>query len=226
MTAEFTLSPERPAEFIPELRLVADGVSRSFGPRKVIRSLSLEVASGEVLAVRGANGSGKSTLLRLLAGLLRPTGGETWVEVRGRRVSREQRWAMAALAAPAIQPYLHLTLAENLRFLGAARGGAPDAGSVADLCRLVGLSDRRDQPVASFSSGMLQRVRLALAVAARPPVLLLDEPSQCLDGEGRALVAKIVEAQRSAGVCVIATNDDSDAAFADRSFVLEGSADA
>lgn len=226
MTAEFTSSHELRTALRPEVRLVADGVSRSFGARKVIRSLSLEVSSGEVLAVRGANGSGKSTLLRLLAGLLRPTGGETWVEVRGRRVSREERWGMAALAAPAIQPYVHLTLAENLRFFGAARGGPPQAAAVADLCGLIGLSDRQDEPVSSFSSGMQQRVRLALALAARPSVLLLDEPSQCLDGEGRALVAKIVEAQRSAGVCVIATNDESDAGLADRCFVVEGSADA
>ena len=107
-----------------------------------------------------------------------------------------------------------------------ARQGAPDAGSVADLCALIGLSDRQEELVSSFSSGMLQRVRLALALAVRPPVLLLDEPSQCLDDEGRALVSKIVEAQRKAGVCVIATNDGSDAALADRCLVLDGSAEA
>lgn len=204
------------------LVLRADGICRSFGSRGVIRDFSIQVCTGQVIAVRGPNGSGKSTLLRMLAGLLRPTRGAAWVEVDGRRAPQDEARRLIALAAPAIQPYVHLSLMENLVFFSRARGLRHSSGEAAGLCDLIGLHDRRHDLVESFSSGMLQRTRLALALVARPPVLLLDEPSQCLDDSGRALLSRIVGEQRQRGLCVIATNDAVDAALADAEVFLQG----
>lgn len=202
--------------------LRAEGLCRSFGFRRVIQEVCLEVKQGEVLAICGPNGSGKSTLVRLLTGLLMPSRGRTWVEMDGKQLSAEERWQLVSLAAPAINPYSHLSLAENISFVGKSRGGISSTGEISALTELIGLADRQDDLVGSFSSGMVQRVRLALAVAARPRVLFLDEPTHCLDDAGRQLVAKLVERQREVGICVIATNDAHDVSLADRTFDVSG----
>ncbi len=200
---------EKPAA----IALRAEGLCKSYGYRKVLRDVSLELRHGDTLAIIGANGAGKSTLMRMLAGLLRPSRGRVIVEVGGRETPPESRRSLVSLAAPAIAPYLHLTLSENIAFMMHARGASAAPGCEEEIARLVGLAERRDDPVASYSSGMVQRTRLAVAVATSPSVLLLDEPTHCLDRAGREIVRGIVEHQRSQGICVIATNDSEDAAL-------------
>lgn len=201
--------------------LIAQHLHRSFGARQAVCDMSLQLTFGQTLAVVGPNGCGKSTLLKMLAGLLRPTSGQTWLETGGRRLDHQERRSATALAAPYIEPYHHLTLLENLRFAAKSRG------IPADLCletaAFVGLESRCADLTGSFSSGMLQRTRLALALITRPLLLLLDEPTQTLDDEGRDLVSRIVSLQRERGICVIATNDQRDLALATCQVSLQGS---
>lgn len=197
------------------LRLQATDLGKRFGWRRVFRGLCLEAEPGGVLVVRGSNGSGKSTLLRILAGLLRPTEGTVRLEP-AREGSGSLLRGRVALAAPAINPYAHLTLAENIRFFLHARGSSAGESGIRSAAALVGLDDRLDEPVGDFSSGMTQRVRLALAVAGQPEVLLLDEPSHCLDEDGRRLVREIVETQARRGICILATNDEREAELGER----------
>jgi len=201
-----------------ETCLHAEGLSRSFGFRQVLRDLSFSVHQGEVVAVCGPNGSGKSTLLRMLAGLLAPSAGRTWVSVAGQPLPDEQRWDVVALAAPAINPYMHLTLAENLSFMSRTRG--VKSASPHELAVMAGLDGRADDLVGSYSTGMIQRTRLALALAIAPRVLLLDEPGHCLDGSGREMLTRLVDRQRKHGLCLIATNDAQDRDLADREITL------
>lgn len=210
-------SPVLPDVDAAGIRLVAEGLGRVFGPRRVLRDVSFDAGFGEVVAICGANGSGKSTLIRMLAGLLAPSSGQTWIELSGRRLLAQERRAVSTLASPAMQPYLHLSFAENLAFFTQGRALKCDC---TELAELVGLSGRMDDLVGSYSSGMIQRTRLALALSARPRALFLDEPTQFLDQSGRALVEQLVAAQRKRGLTVIATNDEFDASLADRSFVL------
>lgn len=203
------------------ISLRTEKISKSFGYRHVLREISLEVKQGESLAIRGPNGSGKSTLARLLAGLLQPTRGRVLVELGEREVTQVERWRLGALAAPAINPYSHLTLAENISFVSSARGLVVSHKRIAELIEFVGLTDRREDLVGAFSSGMVQRTRLALAIALSPRLLFLDEPSQFLDDTGRDLVARVVQHQRQCGACVIATNDDTDASLADHVLHLD-----
>lgn len=182
-----------------------------FGPRRLFDGLSVAVEPGAPLAVVGANGSGKSTLLLLFAGLLAPTGGAVRLEVGDEPVDPREVPRTVGYVAPALDLYEALSARETLAFLARARS-LPDGSdrAVAVLGR-VGLGGRMDDPVAAFSTGMRQRLRIATALLHDPPVLLLDEPGATLDAAGRDLTASLVA--DPSRVVVLATNDPVEAAL-------------
>lgn len=189
-----------------------------------MKSVSLSVTGGEVVAVTGPNGSGKSTLLKVVAGLLRPTRGSVSLSVGGAKaadVSARRRFV--GYAAPDLMLYPELTAIENLQFFGAMRGQKPERSECVRILNAIGLKGRGDDPVGAYSSGMRQRMRLAFAQWGSPPVLLLDEPSLALDERGIAVVADMISAQRaSGGLTLLATNDPREAALGERTIVLGG----
>ena len=157
----------------------------------------------------GPNGAGKSTLVRVLAGVLSPEAGRVTLTVDGREVPSAQRPHVVGLATPDLALYPPLSARETLEFLARVRGlAAPPIEATLDR---VGLMPRADDRVATFSTGMRQRLRLATALLHDPPVLLLDEPGATLDDAGRGLVASLV-ADGSRAV-VLATNDPAEAAL-------------
>ena len=205
------------------MRLEAEKLTRAFGARRIFGPLSFEVAKGGVLGVAGANGSGKTTLLRVLSGLLRPTTGRVAIEGLGGAPlpPRDVPWAIG-WAGPDLTLYGDLTAAENLEFF-AEVAGMPRADVGADA-RLegVGLDPRRLEALPSrmLSTGQRQRLKLAYATLSDAPLLLLDEPGANLDEPGRAIVMKVVAAQRAKGATVIASNDPRDLALADRTVTI------
>lgn len=175
------------------------GLTMAFGRRLLFADVDAEVAPGRCLAVTGANGAGKSTLLRIVAGLLRPeAGGVTFDGARG-------------YAAPDVQAYAELTGLENLEFFARLRG-LPGVG-LDDLLARVGLPRARGRdPVGAYSSGMRQRLKLAVSLLGDPPLLLWDEPTATLDVAGRDLADAILDRHRAGGgVAVVATNDQAEA---------------
>jgi len=202
--------------------LQVDGVARSFGTRRVLRDLSLSVSGGEVVVVTGANGSGKSTLLKIIAGLLRPAQGTIRIAGDAEPALRRLR---VGYAAPDLALYGELTGCENLMFFDKVRTGNGPAARSEYERRLaeVGLNGRGDDLVATYSSGMRQRLRLAFAIGHGAPVLLLDEPSLALDLDGVEIVAQIIAAQRARqGATLLATNDPREVALGDRTIALGG----
>lgn len=191
-----------------------------FGPRRLFAGLTVEVGPGVPLAVVGPNGSGKSTLLRLFAGLAAPTDGAVRLEAGGRAVPPEEHPRTVGLVAPALQLYEPLSARENLAFLASARRLPGAAARVAETLARVGLADRADDAVGTFSTGMRQRLRIASALLHDPPVLLLDEPGATLDAAGRALVDSVLETRGK--VVVLATNDPAEAARCRRRVELAG----
>lgn len=191
--------------------LRCEDVGRRFGSRWVLAGVSLALAPGDVLAVLGANGSGKSTLLRILAGLLAPSRG------RVARPPGEVRHTIG-YAAPDVALYPTLTPGEHLDLTGRLRG-VP--ARTTELLERVGLAAAAGQWARELSTGMRARLKLAIALQASPPVLVLDEPTAALDENGRALVAGIVAERRDA-VTVLATNDPSDVAMAGLQLRLNG----
>jgi heme exporter protein A len=202
--------------------LEARELQHRYGARVGLQPVSFRASSPGVLAIRGANGSGKSTLLRILAGLLRPSHGAATLTIDGAATKLAARRQWTGFAAPDLAFYSELGAAENLRFAAEARGLEHPAEAVSEALRRVGLASRAGDRVSALSSGMVQRLRLAFALLHQPPVLLIDEPQNHLDEEGRNAWAELVRSERSRRLIVIATNEEREWTLADESVELRG----
>lgn len=203
------------------LRLELHDIAASYGARRVLQQITLTLHQGETLVVSGANGSGKSTLLRLLCGLQQPASGTIYYHYRGTCYTPRQAMHLIGWVAPDLALYRELTGRENLRFFAAVRGLQRSDAQLDELLARVGLAGRGDDRVACYSSGMTHRLRYAYALLHHPPILLLDEPTVTLDAYGMTVVAGVVEAQRTAGITVIATNDARELRFGDYVLTLD-----
>lgn len=206
------------------VRIEFSDLAKRYDTRVVFKGVSGDAAPGEVLLLTGPNGSGKSTLVRILCGLLRPTRGEVrWTRTGGAVVEREQWRRHLGIVAPAMAVYEELTAVENLEFYARVRG----LGSMGRRCRdclvQVGLDPDRRTPVAGFSTGMAQRLKIAQAMLHDPTVLMLDEPGSNLDPAGHEWLASFVRAAAEGGRTVIlATNDRAEMEWGDRRVELAG----
>src|SRR5262249_41506048 len=159
------------------------------------------VEPGETLALVGPNGAGKTTLIRTLLGLVRPTSGE--VRVAGHEVQRDgvaARQQIGYLPQRAVL-YANLTILENLAFLAQIRGVPP--ARIAETIGFMRLEDVADRPVRALSGGMLQRLGLAQALLADPPILVLDEPTVSLDPTSVATFKALLRDLQGAGKTVL-----------------------
>ena len=174
-------------------------LTMAYGRRTLFSDLCAEVGPGQCLVVAGANGAGKSTLLQIVAGLTRPEAGS--VEFDG----------ICGYAAPDVQLYGELTGTENLQFFARLRG-LPLTDTAA-LFKQVGLLPARGRDlVSAYSSGMRQRLKLAVSLLGDPPLLIWDEPTATLDSAGRALTSALLAESLAAGrIAVVATNDAEEA---------------
>ena len=211
MAAEAIVSPLR-----PRLHLEASGLSKRYGRRLLFRDLSLSLNDGRSLAIVGPNGSGKSTLLRILGGLLTPSSGKVELRVDGVPVPLTDHPLHVGIVAPYANLYGHLTAAENLHFVLRLRGAERPASTVREMLEEVGLGARAKEVVETYSSGMLQRLRLAAALISEPSVLLLDEPTSTLDADGNEMVRRIVARSTSEGrIVILATNIEAETSLCD-----------
>jgi ABC-type multidrug transport system ATPase subunit len=202
--------------------LTAENLSKSFSGPPLFRDLSIAVAGG-LVGVAGRNGSGKTTLLKILAGLARPTSGRVRLERDGRPIEEPARRLAIGWSGPDLELYGELTAEENLLFFRRAAGLPEAEGAQAARRRLreCGLAEEAfGRRVEEFSTGMRQRLRLAFATLFDPEVLLLDEPANGLDSEGRAVLASLVDRARRRGAVVVASNDERDLAGADERIEL------
>lgn len=203
-------------------RLTAKDLAKRFGRRLLFRELSFELQAGESLAVTGANGSGKSTLLRILAGVMSPTAGTRELRIDGRVVTAENHPLHVGLVAPYLNVYDGFSPRENLEFVARARRLPHAEAAIRNVLEFVSLSDRSDDAVATFSSGMKQRVKYAAALLTGPPLLLLDEPTVNLDPAGLEMVDAVISRQLDRQrLLVVATNDESEAARYERRIRVE-----
>jgi ABC-2 type transport system ATP-binding protein len=167
-----------------------------------VRSLTLEVARGEVFGFLGPNGAGKTTSIKILLGLAAATGGRA--QVLGRPAGDVATRRKIGFLPEHFRFYDWLTARELLRFHGRLYGMSPSGlrERVPALLKLVGLSEHGDKRLRDFSKGMLQRVGLAQALLNDPELIFLDEPTSGLDPVGRLLVRDIIKAQRERGATV------------------------
>ncbi len=167
--------------------LVADRLSRSFADNRAVAELSLRVHAGELYGMVGPDGAGKTTAIRLMAGLLRPDGGESRVlGMRVRDGALEVREAMGYMPQQ-YSLYGDLSVGENLRFFGRLFGipTRERKRREARLLALARLEEFRDRRADALSGGMYKKLALSCALLHRPQLLILDEPTNGVDPVSR-----------------------------------------
>ena len=178
-----------------------DKIEKRYGGLYALRGVSLAVAPGECVVLAGRNGSGKTTLLRIAAQLVRPSRGS--VSFFDGLRDDAAKPARPGFVAHAIMVYDELTAKENL-LLFARLQDTPQPDALVDaLLNDVGLFERRDSVVRTFSRGMRQRVAIARALLHEPGVLLLDEPATGLDPEGVQWLAATLRRLRDSGRTIL-----------------------
>ena len=175
----------------------------------IFRRLDYSFESGERYALLGPNGSGKSTLMKVLSGHLSLSKGQIRFLENGKAIDPDNVYRLVSYAAPYIELIEEFTLEETLRFHARLKPLLP--GFDTDrLYELLELPKARHKELRFFSSGMKQRVKLALAVCSDTPVLLLDEPTTNLDLNAIAWFKRLVETHAGDRLLVIASNDPGD----------------
>ena len=206
------------------VRIVFSDVGKRYDERVVFRGVSGSAEPGGVLALTGPNGSGKSTLVAILCGLVRPTRGEVrYLGGAGEELDRDRWRRHIGVVAPGMTVYEELTGMENLRFFAQLRGLDEPAARCRRCLEEVGLDPGRSTPVRGYSTGMLQRLKIAHAMLHEPAVLFLDEPGSNLDPAGQDWLEGWVRSLLEGGrTIVLATNDRREMAWGTQSVALAG----
>ena len=175
------------------------GLSRNFGKSAAVEDLSLAIEAGEVLGFLGPNGAGKTTTIRMLAGIIAPTKG--YAVVAGHRTDRdvEQLHEVIGMLTQTPGLYDRLSARRNLEYFASFYPSVEPQSRVERYLKLMGLWERRDSKVGTFSKGMKQRLALARALVHEPKVLFLDEPTAGLDPEAAGEVRQLIRALREEG---------------------------
>src|SRR5579875_546582 len=180
---------------------------KTFGKQEAVKDLSLTIDRGEIFGLLGPNGAGKSTTIHMMCGYLEPTSGDTLIE--GLSVSKQPRQVkrIIGVVPQEIALYQDLNALENLEFFGEIYGlSARERKERAEaLLHLVGLYERRKEPVKKYSGGMQRRLNLAIALMHRPVFLMMDEPAVGIDPQSRQRIFEIIEQLRDQGTTILYT---------------------
>lgn len=182
--------------------LQTTNLTKTFGKLKAVDSVNITAYEGEVFGFLGPNGAGKTTTLGMALGLIHPSAGE--VTVLGERVTpnntRVLRNVGALLGAPAFVPYLSAW--DNIELVSRLTPGV-DKKRINEVIDLVGLTDSAKRKVGKFSTGMKQRVGLAMALVHRPRFVILDEPTNGLDPAGMREIRQLLRTLAGNGTSVL-----------------------
>jgi ABC-type multidrug transport system ATPase subunit len=216
-------------EFVIDVR----DLRKSFGQRRVVDGLSLQVAAGEICGFLGANGSGKTTTIRMLCGLLTPDGGTGTcvgydVVTEALSIRRQVGYMTQRFSF-----YEDLTVRENLRFVASVYELPREAEAVDAVMRRMGLADRAEQLAGHLSGGFKQRLALAACILHQPRLLLLDEPTAGVDAKARREFWDLIHDMAAEGLTVLVSTHYMDEAercqrivyLADGRIVVQGTAE-
>jgi ABC-2 type transport system ATP-binding protein len=181
--------------------LSTHGLTKDFKRLRAVDNLDISVCRGDVFGFLGPNGSGKTTTIRLIFGLIYPTKG--YAQVLDHKVPSDRQNALRHLGGFVDDPmfYGNMTARRNLRMLGEMNGHVTEE-RITEVLDMVGLADRSDSKVGSFSHGMRQRLGIGLALIHKPDVIVLDEPTSRLDPQGMKAVRELIRQLGAEGTTV------------------------
>jgi heme exporter protein A len=195
------------ATTLPPTGLRFDNIDKRYGGLYALRRVSLEIAPGECVVLAGRNGSGKTTLLRIAAQIVLPTAGKLTFPGAAPTTPNGR----PGYVAHATMVYDELSAKENLVLFAKLQNVDNPAARAEDLLREVGLLERRDSLVRTFSRGMRQRIAIARSLIHRPSVLLFDEPATGLDPLGITWLANALrEMHRAGGTILMSLHGESE----------------
>ena len=183
-----------------------NGVHKSFGELQALKGVDLTIAQGEFFALLGPNGAGKSTLISILAGLIKPSAGN--ISVMGFDVVNQYQQARQLLGVVpqelVFDPFFNVR--EMLRFQAGYFGRGPENDAwVDEILEGLGLADKAHVNMRKLSGGMKRRALIAQALAHKPPVIVLDEPTAGVDVELRQLMWEFIKKLNNQGHTIILT---------------------
>src|SRR6266481_1131083 len=182
-------------------------LAREYDHREVVRGISFDIHEGEIFGLLGPNGAGKTTTLSMISTRIRPTSGDAWIY--GKHVLHDVQAVRCLLnVAPQEEAlYPMLTAVENLAFFAELYCVAPDErpGRIAEALEAVGLTNRKDDRVATYSGGMRRRLNLGCALVSEPRLLLLDEPTASVDPQSRVHIYNAVRMLSARGMTILYT---------------------
>ena len=200
-------APARPAPRAASTAVALRDLRREYDHREVVRGISFDIHEGEIFGLLGPNGAGKTTTLSMISTRIRPTSGDAWIY--GKHVVHDVQAVRCLLnVAPQEEAlYPTLTAVENLAFFAELYGVAPDkrAGRIAEALEAVGLTNRKDDRMATYSGGMRRRLNLGCALVSEPRLLLLDEPTASVDPQSRVHIYNAVRMLSERGMTILYT---------------------
>lgn len=188
------------------MHIQLQNAGKRFNRDWIFRKVTTSFSAGNAYAVTGPNGSGKSTLLQVIAAALQSSEGKIEWQHTSKNISEEEVHSYIAICAPYLEVIEEMTAAEFLKFHASFKPLLPQV-SIGEIIEIVGLQKAVDKQIRFYSSGMKQRIKLAQAVFADVPVLLLDEPCTNLDASGYALYHELIENYCRHKLIVVSSND-------------------
>jgi ABC-2 type transport system ATP-binding protein len=187
-------------------------LTKKFGPTLAVEKLSLTVQEGEVFGFLGPNGAGKTTTVRMLTALIRPTNGSA--TVNGFQLGKQNTNIRECVGILTENPgmYDNLSAEYNLEIFANLYNVQDVAGQVEKYLRMLGLWERRKDPVGSFSKGMKQKLAIARSLLHEPRIIFLDEPTAALDPEAAHMVREFIQELRDLGRTIFLTTHNLDEA--------------
>ncbi len=189
--------------------LEVDNLVKKFGEFEAVKGISFAVEEGEIFGLLGPNGAGKTTTISMLTGILPPTAGTARIGGHDVRTQMAEAKTLNGLVPQDLALYPTLSARANLEFFGRVYGlkGRDLKERVADVLRIVSLTDRADQAIETFSGGMKRRVNIAAGLVHQPRLLFLDEPTVGVDPQSRNhIFESVLRLNRERGMSIIYTS--------------------
>lgn len=197
-----------------------DDIGKKYYQRWIFKDINFDFAENRHLALVGKNGSGKSTLLRVISRQLTPSIGKVVYENEANEIPVNHSYRYLSWSGPHVQPYLDLNLEEHIRLHFSLK--TPILKKPQEMVSILNLVAHKEKPLRYFSSGMLQRVKVGLALFTKSEVLMLDEPTSNMDVENAAFMLDLIKQHLGGRIFVLASNMEREYASFDQIIRLKG----